>query len=504
MFAHLNPHSSDFGDFCALYAPFLHQLTMQSSLFERGCPVLVVACVARKLRPCPSYSRRRDRINLGLWRSFYKGGAGYQPTLPARALHFGRELLTTPNLWWLAFRERRLAATLRPQVSEGPRSLVCNYQEHSASADCPVKPRASARHLDRGQADPLPHSCASSSSSSMVPPTSVVLFMVLWEAVAYGVRDELSFDFGWRHRTGLHDWAKPDDRPPVRPDPGPSPPEAQAQYDDSRWAGVQLPHDGLIAGPPSKAACPTGCSGRSYIPRHVLWYRKAFALPADWAGSAIWLDFAGSFRETTVWVNGALVATHACGYTPFRVRLDNVTAVRIGGPNSIAVFVDPDNGDEGARDHGSGWWYEGGGLYRHVTLVRASPVHVEQDGLFAHSDLTWGPDGSATSAAVHARVSLTNTANRSSAVCATVSVAAPSGALVATSRPLPLSVGAGGSATANATLTVASPELWSANRPALYTVTATVHEGSQCSGTARVLDAVDAPHGFRSIRYASF
>ena len=30
-----------------------------------------------KLRPCPSYSRRRDRINLGLWRSLYKGGAGY-------------------------------------------------------------------------------------------------------------------------------------------------------------------------------------------------------------------------------------------------------------------------------------------------------------------------------------------------------------------------------------------------------------------------------------------
>ena len=34
----------------------------------------VVACVVRKLRPCPSYSRRRDRINLGLWRSLYKGG----------------------------------------------------------------------------------------------------------------------------------------------------------------------------------------------------------------------------------------------------------------------------------------------------------------------------------------------------------------------------------------------------------------------------------------------
>ena len=63
MFAHLNPHSSDFGDICALYSPFLHQLTVQSSLFEPG-----------RLRPCPSYSRRRDRIDLGFLRSYCKGG----------------------------------------------------------------------------------------------------------------------------------------------------------------------------------------------------------------------------------------------------------------------------------------------------------------------------------------------------------------------------------------------------------------------------------------------
>ena len=37
----------------------------------------VVVYVARKLRPCPSYSRRRDRINLVLWRSLDKGGVGY-------------------------------------------------------------------------------------------------------------------------------------------------------------------------------------------------------------------------------------------------------------------------------------------------------------------------------------------------------------------------------------------------------------------------------------------
>ena len=36
--------------------------------------VSVVVYVARKLRPCLSYSRRRDRINLVLWRSLDKEG----------------------------------------------------------------------------------------------------------------------------------------------------------------------------------------------------------------------------------------------------------------------------------------------------------------------------------------------------------------------------------------------------------------------------------------------
>ena len=39
-FAHFNPHGSEFGNICALYSPFLHQLTMQSSLFELGRPVI--------------------------------------------------------------------------------------------------------------------------------------------------------------------------------------------------------------------------------------------------------------------------------------------------------------------------------------------------------------------------------------------------------------------------------------------------------------------------------
>ena len=121
---------------------------------------------------------------------------------------------------------------------------------------------------------------------------------------------------------------------------------------------------GLVAQAPSTKACPHGCSGSSFLPRKVLWYRKAFTLPAEWSDSLVYIDFEGSFRQTTVWINGVQVAHHACGYTPFRVRLDNLTSITFGEsstsrapPNVITVFVDPDNGDEGVRAKGSGWWY---------------------------------------------------------------------------------------------------------------------------------------------------
>ena len=297
---------------------------------------------------------------------------------------------------------------------------------------------------------------------------SVVFGLIGAAAVA---RESVSFDFGWTHRTGLTAAAGPTDRPPENPDPGPDPPEARVAFDDSNWTSVSLPFDALIATAPSDEACPDGCSGNSYIPRHVLWFRKVFTIPAEWEGEVVWLDFEGSFRLTTVWLNGVRAAHHDCGYTPFRVRLDNHTAVRFGAKNLISVFVDPDNGDEGGRDHGSGWWYEGGGLYRHVHLVHASPIHIAQDGLFAYSNLTW-TGAAATSAVVHASATLSfeSTSNTATAVSAASPMALPmaSPACVAFSlldqngtrleyADTKVDVPAGGLAVAKVSLTLSSP-----------------------------------------------
>lgn len=307
--------------------------------------------------------------------------------------------------------------------------------------------------------------------------------------------------------------------PPANPDPGLDPPEAQPTYDDRGWQLVQLPHDALIASAASRTACPDGCSGQSFIPRHVLWYRKTFTIPLAWKGSAVWLDFEGSFRNTTIWYNGRRVTNHECGYTPFRLHLSNLTDVVYGKPSVLSVFVDPDNGDEGGRRHASGWWYEGGGLYRSVHLVRASTLHIEQDGLFAYSDLTWASQGVPKGATVHASATLTNIESEQAAsgkgphgpsACVRFSMISPDGASVLDrSRVVSVpAVGPGETFTAGAILSVQNPKLWSASTPTLYTLRAEVAAApndSQCDtarfDSARVIDELNETHGFRSLAY---
>jgi hypothetical protein len=77
------------------------------------------------------------------------------------------------------------------------------------------------------------------------------------------------------------------------------------------WTKVQLPFDALIAAAPSDKACPTGCSGDSYIPRHVLWFRKQFTLPSSWNRVTwSWLDLLPSDDGLD---QRRQVAYHDCG-----------------------------------------------------------------------------------------------------------------------------------------------------------------------------------------------
>ena len=169
-----------------------------------------------------------------------------------------------------------------------------------------------------------------------------------------------------------------------RETPAPLPPVvaelAGKDYNDSSWEVVDTPHDAII----SSSYSPNAGRSGGYLPLNVSWYRKHFHLPADWQGSAIFVYFEGVFRSSKVYLNGEFVSGHQSGYTSFVVRLDNQSSISFGdsGENVLAVRAEAAGG--------SGWWYEGGGIYRHVYLTKTSRVHIVADGVYFPGNITGG------------------------------------------------------------------------------------------------------------------
>ena len=148
----------------------------------------------------------------------------------------------------------------------------------------------------------------------------------------------------------------------------------QTTFDDSEWEIVDAPHDSLIAGNFSVDGPPR----QGNLPYRMSYYRKHFNLPSDWQGKGqTSVYFEGIFRSSYVFLNGVQIAFHESGYTSFSVRLDNVTGVKFGegkeNENVLAIRAQAFGG--------SGWWYEGGGLYRHNYLVHHENVYISPNGV---------------------------------------------------------------------------------------------------------------------------
>ena len=168
-------------------------------------------------------------------------------------------------------------------------------------------------------------------------------------------------------------------------------PIAKADYDDSQWRPVTLPHDWAVELPfvhkePKMPLKPDDHGavwdpaanhgykplGRDYPETSVGWYRKTFTLDAADKGKRISLEFDGVFRDAMVVINGYIVKRNDSGYTPFHVELNDFLNTD-DTPNTVLVRVDASLGE--------GWFYEGAGIYRHVWLVKTNPVHIPQYGV---------------------------------------------------------------------------------------------------------------------------
>ena len=283
-------------------------------------------------------------------------------------------------------------------------------------------------------------------------------------------------------------------KPPSPTTNGPS----SRNFDDSGWEVVDTPHDGLITGKYTQ----DGPEKQAYLPKNVTWYRKHFNLPIEWKGKSIWIYFEGVFRAATIYLNGEMILYHDSGYTSFVVPLNNATNVFYGNgkanENVVAVRA--------SSDGGSGWWYEGGGIYRHVYLISTSGsarAHFVPDGVYGASIIT-GPihahDPNDNSKGMYADsvmfriiAEVIHEVNEEEKVYVESSLFDESGKKVGSSYTPPNTMG-GGTITTISSFNLSNVELWSPTRPYLYTLKCDLFDGLY-------IDTVNVTIGVRSTNW---
>lgn len=160
---------------------------------------------------------------------------------------------------------------------------------------------------------------------------------------------------------------------------------AQANFDDSRWEKVTVPHDWAIYGPFSaqndKQNVAITQDGQKEALEHagrtgglpfvgVGWYRYEFELPdGKVTPGDVTLYIDGAMSHSEVFVNGKKVGGWPYGYNSF--YLDITTALDPSKRKQV-IAIRLENATDFSR------WYPGAGLYRNVYLM-SSPSQVRVD-----------------------------------------------------------------------------------------------------------------------------
>ena len=296
----------------------------------------------------------------------------------------------------------------------------------------------------------------------MKPITAILLATLLAAIVPASARAIISLDQDWSFYQGDASGAEK---------PG---------FAVSDWRKLDVPHDWSIAGPFSQDAPATG-SG-AWLPTGIAWYRKELNLPADAKGNRVWIEFDGVMANSDVWLNGHLLGHRPNGYVSFRYDLtDNL---KPEGPNILAVKTDT-SAQPASR------WYAGSGIYRHVRIVIADPVHVAPWGVNVTT-----PEATNAAATVKVGTTLANFTDKTNKVTVRTAVVAPSGKTLAT-LDSEVRLVSNKQNTFSQQIKISRPILWSLESPQLHSlVTRIVADGT-------VLDEVTTPFGIRSAEFKS-
>ena len=223
-------------------------------------------------------------------------------------------------------------------------------------------------------------------------------------------------------------------------------------FDDSSWEEVTLPHDWSVHMPFSRSYS----SGTGYAAGGIGWYRGTFFLPEDYRHKRIFLLFDGIYKESQIWVNSYYHGFHPNGYTQILCDITSQVLFGADGVNEISVRVD-------RTELADSRWFTGSGITRKVSLLILEPICVEP---FGTCFTTTESSDSAASFSITTRLSETA---EDRAVSVIWNLKDANGNCVFSEKVSQV-LSAGASTELSVHGTISSPELWSPEHPALYTL----------------------------------
>lgn len=326
---------------------------------------------------------------------------------------------------------------------------------------------------------------------------AVMAFMMTICANAQSVREKILLDEGWRFAFGNASNPAKDfgcgteyfnylTKANSIHNEGPY----SAKFDDSSWQHVTIPHDWVTTLPYHPQASHSHgykTVGWKFPETSVGWYRKTINIPEEDLGKRISVQLDGVFRNARVWFNGFYMGTEPSGYA---TQVYDVTEyVNYGGDNLLCVRADATLEE--------GWFYEGGGVYRDVWLLKSAAVSVIPFGTFVYADLQ--------QPYAQARLHIDTEVNNHSLMAQTCQVEQrllnAEGQEVAKSNRATLTIAAKQTLACQQQITVNQPHLWSTTDPYLYKVETTVIVDGKVSDVYVTTTGIrqvefDAEHGF--------
>jgi len=225
------------------------------------------------------------------------------------------------------------------------------------------------------------------------------------------------------------------------------------------------------------------------------WYKKQINIPESYKNKQITIFFEGINQEAELFVNGDKVGSHVGGYTRF--SFDITKFLQFGATNQLVVRVtnryNPDIPPLSAD------FTFFGGIYRDVYLIATekqhfSTTHYASSGVYINTPLV-----SEKQATVEIKSFLSNQSDAASNIRIEHSVINPDKQVIEqVSKKIKLKKQVE-NIPVELSFNINSPELWSPESPALYTVRTRIYEGK----TGALLDEVIQPLGFRWFEFTT-